>query len=161
MEPIRDSEDFKEAVRNVKNCEKGNNLVFQGDGSLDALFQGNVINLGCSWLLACHRTIWNHSETMRTLTKLSEMLETEENNQKDDFPRIQKSWCIYLALILMFWCPQCHVGPFWLFLTFLTAPFMSSMSLNGSIRYPDMWEVQNNLSLSHNLEKNESRLPSP
>ena len=47
--------------------------------------------------------------------------------------------------------------PFWPFfllvLAFLTAPLMSSMSLNGFTRYPDMWEVHNNLSLSHNLEK--------
>ena len=41
MEPIKDKEDFKEAVRNVNNFQKGQNGkigVFKGDGSLDAHF---------------------------------------------------------------------------------------------------------------------------
>ena len=42
MELIRDNADFKEAVRNVKMAKNGNNLVFQGDGSLEALLSGNV-----------------------------------------------------------------------------------------------------------------------
>ena len=51
--------------------------------------------------------------------------------------------------------------PFWLFLTFLTASLMSSLSLIGSISYPDMWEVQNTLNFSHYLEKSVSRLQPP
>ena len=43
-----------------------------------------------------------------------------------------------------------HVRPFWIF---LTGPLKSSLSLIGSLDYPDMWGVPNNLSISHNHEK--------
>ena len=94
---------------------------------------------------------------MRSSTKPLGMSKTAENNQKDDFQRIQKSWCIYLAFILQLskcWGPHCHFGPFWAGIDVLDSSFDSSMSLNGFIRYPD-------LRLSNNLEKNTSRLPSP
>ena len=86
---------------------------------------------------------------MRSSTKPLGMSKTEENNQKDDFQRIQKSWCIYLAFILQLykcWGPHCHFGPFWAGIDVLDSSFDSSMSLNGFIRYPD-------LRLSNNLEK--------
>ena len=42
MKPIRDNEDFKGAVRNVKNNQKRaikvKRVIFKGDGSLDTLF---------------------------------------------------------------------------------------------------------------------------
>ena len=42
MEPIRDNEDFKGAVRNVKNYQKRakkvKRVIFKGDGRLDTLF---------------------------------------------------------------------------------------------------------------------------
>ena len=42
MEPIRDSEDFKGFVRNVKNCQKQpiwqKRVAFKRGGSLDTLF---------------------------------------------------------------------------------------------------------------------------
>ena len=42
MKPIKDNEDFKGAVRNVKNYQKRAKKVkrfyFKGDGSLDTLF---------------------------------------------------------------------------------------------------------------------------
>ena len=42
MKPIRDNEDFKGAVRNVKNGPKRGKkvkwMIFKGDGSLDTLF---------------------------------------------------------------------------------------------------------------------------
>ena len=41
MKPIRDNEDFKGAVRNVKNNQKRakqvKRVIFKGDGSLDIL----------------------------------------------------------------------------------------------------------------------------
>ena len=54
---------------------------------------------------------------------------------------------------LLWKLPVCHVGHFWPLLTFLTAPLKSSLSLIGFKRYPDIWEVQHNLSISHNLKK--------
>ena len=43
MKPIRDIEDFKGAVRNVKNnqkrAKKVKRVIFQGDCSLDILFK--------------------------------------------------------------------------------------------------------------------------
>ena len=62
-----------------------------------------------------------------------------------------KFWPTIIWLLLLF-------GLFW---TFLMAPLKFSLSLVGSIRYPDILEVLNNLSLSDNLDKNVSRLPSP
>ena len=48
---------------------------------------------------------------------------------------------------------------FWPFGLFLTGPLKSSFSLIGSMGYPDMWGVQNNLTHSHNHETSVSRLP--
>ena len=44
-------------------------------------------------------------------------------------------------------------GRYWPFWIFRTGPLKSSLFLVGSIGYPDMWGVQNNLSVSHNYEK--------
>ena len=44
-------------------------------------------------------------------------------------------------------------GQFHPFRTFLTAHWKSSLSLIGSIRYPDMWGVQNTASLYHTIAK--------
>ena len=54
-------------------------------------FQGKVRQLRCSGLLTSKGTLWNQSETMRSSTKPLGMSKTAENNQKDDFQRIQKS----------------------------------------------------------------------
>ena len=52
MKPIRDNEDFKGAVRNVKNYQKRANkvkrVIFKGDGSL---FNGFGRDSSCSGLL--------------------------------------------------------------------------------------------------------------
>ena len=55
MKPIRHNEDFKGAVRNVKNNQKRakkiKRVIFKGDGSLDTLFNGFGRDLSCSGLL--------------------------------------------------------------------------------------------------------------
>ena len=56
MKPIRDNEDFKGAVRNVKNnqkrAKKVKRVIFKGDDSLDTLFFiGFGKYLSCSGLL--------------------------------------------------------------------------------------------------------------
>ena len=56
MKPIRDNEDFKGAVRNVKNdqkrAKKVKRVIFKGDGSLDTFFFiGFGKDSSCSGLL--------------------------------------------------------------------------------------------------------------
>ena len=59
MELIKDTEDFKEAIRNINSYkgptwQKGS---FKGEGCLDdPFFYGNVINLKCFGLLKCQDT---------------------------------------------------------------------------------------------------------
>ena len=60
---------------------------------------------------------------------------------------------------LLFFFENHPFGRYWPFWIFWKGPLKSSLSLIGSIGYPDMWGVQNNLSLSHNHEKSVSRLP--
>ena len=55
MKPIRDDKDLKGAVRNVKNYQKRakkvKRVIFQGDNSLDILFNGFGRDSSCSGLL--------------------------------------------------------------------------------------------------------------
>ena len=60
---------------------------------------------------------------------------------------------------LLFFFQNHPFGRYWPFWIFWKGPLKSSLSLIGSIGYPDMWGVQNNLSLSHNYGKSVSRLP--
>ena len=94
----------------------------------------------CSVFLTCHAkylwTWWNQSDTMRTTYIF-----------KKNAPR------------LLFFFENHPFGRYWPIWIFRTGPLKSSLSLIGSIGYPDMWGVQNNLSLSNNYEKSVSRLP--
>ena len=73
MKPIRDNEDFKGAVRNVKNNQKRakkiKRVIFKGDGSLDTLFNGFGRDLSCSRLFTCMGILWNKSEAVKTSKK--------------------------------------------------------------------------------------------
>ena len=57
MKPIRDNEDYKGAVRNVKDgpkrANKAKRVFFKGDGSFDTFFHGYVRDSLCSELLKC------------------------------------------------------------------------------------------------------------
>ena len=89
MEPIRDNEDYKGAVRNVKNGPKSANkakrVIFKGGGSLDTHFAGYGRDSSFSGLLTCQGILLNQSDTIRTSNELSgtsKMAQIGPNQQK-------------------------------------------------------------------------------
>ena len=56
-------------------------VIFKGDSSLDALFQGYRRDSKCSRLITCQGTLWNLWKTMMTSNELSGTSKTAKNNQ--------------------------------------------------------------------------------
>ena len=88
---IRDDEDFKGALRNVKNGPKRAKnviwVIFKGVVVLKHFFHGYGRDSSCSGLLTCQGNLRNHSETMRTSKGASAISKMANNGQKGDFQR--------------------------------------------------------------------------
>ena len=101
---IRDNEDFKGALRNVKTGPKRAKMVirviFKGVVVLRHFVHGYVRDSSCSGLLTCQGNLWNQSEAMRTSKDLSEISKLADNGQKGDF---QRKICIFFNLCGPHW----------------------------------------------------------
>ena len=81
MEPIKDNEDLKGAVRNVNNGQK--RLKLQKETTvLTCFFKVNRRNWRFSGLLTCQGTFWSQSETMKTSKELSGTSITAKNGHR-------------------------------------------------------------------------------
>ena len=88
---IRGNEDFKGALRNVKNgpkrAKKIIRVIFKEVVVLKHFFHGYVRDSSCSGLLTCQGNLWNHSESIRTSKDASAIYKMAIDGQKDDIQR--------------------------------------------------------------------------
>ena len=71
MEPSRDNEDFKGAVRNIKKGQTKKRWFFKETAVLTHFFHGYGRGSDCYGFFTCQDSLWNQSETMRTLKEPS------------------------------------------------------------------------------------------
>ena len=100
---IRDDEDFKGALRNVKNGPKMANkvirVIFKGVVVLKHFFHGYGRDSSCSGLLTCQGNLWNHSETMGTMRTRQQYTKWPIPAKRMIFKEKQKPWCIFLKFM--------------------------------------------------------------